>query len=101
MTDRLRLDGQAAFVTGGGGGIGRAIAIRLAEANDFSRLEFQVPCLRRIFFNGQTSGRFETIFREHGYDTRVLPSTSPAYTLAFAEKVNRWRAAGIGGDATR
>lgn len=32
MTDRSRLDGQAAFVTGGGGGIGRAIAIRLAEA---------------------------------------------------------------------
>ena len=30
--NRLRLDGQAAFVTGGGGGIGRAIAIRLAEA---------------------------------------------------------------------
>lgn len=32
MTDPLRLDGQTAFVTGGGGGIGRAIAIRLAEA---------------------------------------------------------------------
>lgn len=32
MTDRIRLDGQAALVTGGGGGIGRAIAIRLAEA---------------------------------------------------------------------
>lgn len=32
MTDRIRLDGQTAFVTGGGGGIGRAIAIRLAEA---------------------------------------------------------------------
>jgi len=32
MTERIRLDGQAAFVTGGGGGIGRAIAIRLAEA---------------------------------------------------------------------
>lgn len=32
MTDRIRLDEQAAFVTGGGGGIGRAIAIRLAEA---------------------------------------------------------------------
>lgn len=32
MTDRARLDGQLAFVTGGGGGIGRAIAIRLAEA---------------------------------------------------------------------
>lgn len=32
MTERIRLDGQAAFVTGGGGGIGRAIAIRLAQA---------------------------------------------------------------------
>ena len=31
MTDRTRVDGQAAFVTGGGGGIGRAIALRLAE----------------------------------------------------------------------
>lgn len=32
MTDRGRLDGQVAFVTGGGGGIGRGIALRLAEA---------------------------------------------------------------------
>ena len=30
--ERWRLDGQAAFVTGGGGGIGRAIALALAEA---------------------------------------------------------------------
>lgn len=32
MTERGRLDGKVAFVTGGGGGIGRAIALRLAEA---------------------------------------------------------------------
>lgn len=32
MTDRLRLDGQTAIVTGAGGGIGRAIAIGLAQA---------------------------------------------------------------------
>ncbi|MEZ5709211.1 MAG: SDR family NAD(P)-dependent oxidoreductase [Blastomonas sp.] len=32
MTDRIRLDGQVAIVTGGGGGIGRGIVIRLAEA---------------------------------------------------------------------
>ncbi|WP_226019015.1 SDR family NAD(P)-dependent oxidoreductase [Novosphingobium sp. FKTRR1] len=32
MTERGRLDGQVAFITGGGGGIGRGIALRLAEA---------------------------------------------------------------------
>lgn len=70
-------------------------AIRLAEANDFSKLELQAPRLRRVLFNGKTSARFEGMFRERGYDTRVLPSTSPAYTLAFEEKADRWRTAGI------
>lgn len=32
LGDRLGLDGKVAIVTGGGGGIGRAIALRLAEA---------------------------------------------------------------------
>ena len=32
LAERWRLDGQVAFVTGGGGGIGRAIALALAEA---------------------------------------------------------------------
>ncbi len=32
MSLTISLEGQAAFVTGGGGGIGRAIALRLAEA---------------------------------------------------------------------
>ncbi|TXH12211.1 MAG: SDR family NAD(P)-dependent oxidoreductase, partial [Gammaproteobacteria bacterium] len=32
MNQRGRLDGQVAFVTAGGGGIGRAIALGLAEA---------------------------------------------------------------------
>jgi G:T/U-mismatch repair DNA glycosylase len=34
--------------------------------------------------------------RRTGYQTIVLPSTSPAYTLAFERKVEFWRAAGLG-----
>jgi hypoxanthine-DNA glycosylase len=68
-------------------------AIEAAEANDFSLLKENAPQLRRVFFNGKTSGKFERWFREQGYDTRVLPSTSPAYTLAFERKLELWRTA--------
>jgi G:T/U-mismatch repair DNA glycosylase len=49
--------------------------------------------LQRVCFNGKASGTFERGFRNQGYDTRVLPSTSPAYTLAFDRKLEMWRAA--------
>ena len=70
-------------------------AIQAAEVNDFALLKENAPRLRRIFFNGKTSGRFERWFSERGYETRVLPSTSPAYTLAFARKVEIWRQAWV------
>lgn len=66
-------------------------AIEAAEPNDFSLLKKNAPRLRRICFNGKTSGRFERWFAGQGYETCVLPSTSPAYTLAFARKVAAWR----------
>ncbi|MDR1936795.1 MAG: DNA-deoxyinosine glycosylase [Candidatus Accumulibacter sp.] len=68
-------------------------AIEAAEQNDFSRLGKAAPRLRRVFFNGQTSGRFARWFAGQGYETRILPSTSPAYTLAFARKAAAWREA--------
>ena len=68
-------------------------AIVAAEPNDFSLLETNAPQLRRICFNGKTSGKFERRFAGQGYETSVLPSTSPAYTLAFARKVALWRVA--------
>ena len=68
-------------------------AIEAAEANDFSLLEEKAPLLVRVFFNGQTSGRFARWLAARGYATRLLPSTSPAYTLAFANKVAAWREA--------
>ena len=66
-------------------------AIRSAEANDFSRLPKEAPRLRRVCFNGKTAGKFERLFFALGYDIRVLPSSSPAYTLAFDEKLAIWR----------
>ncbi|MDR2451156.1 MAG: DNA-deoxyinosine glycosylase [Candidatus Accumulibacter sp.] len=73
-------------------------AIQAAEPNDLSRLAQEAPRLARVFFNGQTSGRFARWFADRGYATRILPSTSPAYTLAFARKAATWREAfGAGG----
>jgi hypoxanthine-DNA glycosylase len=68
-------------------------AIQSAEPNDFSRLSTEVPRLRRICFNGKTSARFERCFAQQGYDSFVLPSSSPAFTLAFERKVECWREA--------
>ena len=68
-------------------------AIQSAEVNDFVLLKANAPQLRRICFNGKTSGKFERWFSGQGYETRVLPSTSPAYTLAFARKAEIWRQA--------
>ena len=67
-------------------------AIREAEANDFSLLQ-QAPALRRIAFNGRTAAKFERQFARAGYEIHVLPSTSPAYTLAFPRKVEIWQQA--------
>ena len=66
-------------------------AIEAADANDFSSIKMIAPRLRRVCFNGKTSGKFERFFAEHGYETLVLPSTSPAYTSAFDRKLVRWR----------
>jgi double-stranded uracil-DNA glycosylase len=65
--------------------------IRCAVSNDFRKVMKIAPSLRRVCFNGKTAGRFEPVFAECGYETLVLPSSSPAYTLPFAEKLRRWR----------
>ncbi len=70
-------------------------AIESPVVNDFSRLQSEAPALRRVCFNGQTAGKFAGWFEQHGYLTQVLPSTSPAYTVAFERKLAVWRAAGI------
>jgi len=68
-------------------------AIRDASANDFSSLQRLAPRLALVCFNGQTAGRFAPRLAALGYRTAILPSTSPAYTLAIERKLSAWRAA--------
>ncbi len=69
-------------------------AIRHAERGELARVRRAAPRLALVCFNGKTAARAERAWREAGYATRVLPSTSPAYTRPFAEKLAAWRAIG-------
>jgi TDG/mug DNA glycosylase family protein len=67
-------------------------AIRRAQANDFAALKHQCPHLFRVCFNGKTSGKFEAQFADAGFETLVLPSSSPANAQwTFEEKLSVWR----------
>lgn len=65
--------------------------IRHAVNNDFRRVTRVARGLKRVCFNGKTAGRFESVFAGAGYETRVLPSSSPAYTLGLEKKLKAWR----------
>ena len=65
--------------------------IRNAVNNDFRKVTRVAAGLKRVCFNGKTSGRFAPVFAEAGYETLVLPSSSPAYTLKFEAKLKVWR----------
>ena len=64
--------------------------IRHAVHNNFRKVTRIARGLKRVCFNGKTAGRFEPVFAEAGYETLVLPSSSPAYTLRFEEKLKLW-----------
>lgn len=67
-------------------------AIRNATPNDFASLREHAPRLRKVCFNGKTAGRFEPVIRAAGYETLVLPSSSPANAmLSFEQKLRIWR----------
>ena len=67
-------------------------AIRCSQTNDFIVLKQQCTELKRICFNGKTSGKFEAQFAQAGFDTLILPSSSPANAQAsFDEKLALWR----------
>ena len=75
-------------------------AIREGETSDIPGLLAACPAIRKICLNGGTAARlFEKHFGEKlaGVERVRLPSTSPAYTLSYENKLALWRAA-IGGE---
>lgn len=67
--------------------------IRQQANNDLLGLLDQLPLLSTIAFNGGTAARLGMkALQEHAarYRIVVLPSSSAAYTLAYAEKLDAW-----------
>jgi double-stranded uracil-DNA glycosylase len=69
-------------------------AIRNAEHGEIERIRRVARRLALVCFNGKTAARAEPTWRDAGYATLVLPSSSPAYTRPFAEKLVAWHAIG-------
>lgn len=67
-------------------------AIRNAVRGEIRRVHRVAHDLRAVCFNGKTAARAAPAWAEAGYATLVMPSTSPAYTLPFAQKLAQWRA---------
>lgn len=68
--------------------------IRDPQASDLAGLLATLPMLRTIAFNGGTAHRIglrQLGARAAAYRILALPSSSPAYTLAYADKLQAWR----------
>jgi hypoxanthine-DNA glycosylase len=66
-------------------------AIRNAERGEIARVRRVARELKAVCFNGNTAGRARAAWAHAGYATLILPSTSPAYTRPFADKLAAWR----------
>ena len=69
-------------------------AIRNALAAEVTRVRRAAPSVALVCFNGKTAARALPAWRDAGYATLALPSSSPAYTRPFAEKLAAWQAIG-------
>jgi hypoxanthine-DNA glycosylase len=68
--------------------------IRARDDNDLVALTASLPQLHTIAFNGGTAAKLGIkVLGEHAQRYRIvsLPSSSPAYTLAYAAKLLKWK----------
>ncbi len=69
--------------------------IRARDDNDLLGLLARYPNIKAIGFNGGTAGKLGIKVlgaRAAAYQIVALPSSSPAYTLPYAEKAVQWQA---------
>lgn len=69
-------------------------AIRNAEANDFAAFFRRYPAIERVLFNGAAAQKLFCRLCAPalgGRESVRLPSTSPAYTLSYEQKLQQWR----------
>ena len=68
--------------------------MKAVQYNDFASLYARCPGIHTVLCNGGTA---HSLFMKSGYaegKTVIrLPSTSPAYTMAYAKKLEAWKAA--------
>lgn len=68
--------------------------IKNPQASNLLKLLTQIPQLHTIGFNGKTAtkiGLQQLGSQAQDYHIVSLPSTSPAYTLSYAEKLTQWK----------
>lgn len=67
-------------------------SLRQVVGNDLQQLLARLPQLRAIAFNGAAAARMG---RQAGLPAGIklldLPSSSPAYTMGFSDKLRRWQ----------
>lgn len=66
--------------------------IRDQQHNDLAQLIESLPQLQLVAFNGQTAGRQQRQIAALGIACLILPSSSPAHTLPYAQKLQVWQA---------
>lgn len=70
------------------------MAIRNARPNDLLALVDTLPELRAVGFNGTTAAKAGRLLEGRGLALLELPSSSPANTMAYADKLAAWRGLG-------
>lgn len=68
-------------------------AIKNGEINDFRALIRENPTLKAVLANGGEAFRKFPKSEAEGLEILPLPSTSPAYTMPFEEKLLLWKSA--------